>query len=249
MTRLAFLIARQTLRALGVERPQALFIMGHMRCGSTLLLHILLTNPRLIGYGERNAAYLSNEDLDKLELAARIAQRAPFRDAGYAVDQINHDRFTPSPDLLGNERVRCVFLIRDPQPTIQSIVSLTQTFYEPWTIARAVDYYTLRLQTLAGYAKSMGREMLSLTYDELVDETPSMLRRLESFLCLREKLREEYAIQRFTGTRGDPSEHIHAGRIVRNRGTPSVEIPKHEFERAFESYRACMEALETANRR
>jgi hypothetical protein len=93
------------------------------------------------------AVYRSLEDLDKLEIAARIAQRAPFRNVRYTVDQINHDRFTPSLELLGDDRVRCIFLIRDPNETIQSIIHLTRAFYRPWTVREAVDYYSRRLES------------------------------------------------------------------------------------------------------
>src|SRR5881397_3756704 len=156
MKHLSFVIVRAAIRWLGVPPLPAVFIMGHMRSGSTLLLHILLTNPELIGCGERNALYRSSEDLDKLEIAARISQRAPFRRVRYAVDQINHDRLTPSLELLRDERVRCIFLMREPIATIQSIVNLTRTFYDPWTAQRAVDYYSERLQTLAHYAANLG---------------------------------------------------------------------------------------------
>jgi len=90
------LLARAAVHSFEARPPAAVFIMGHMRCGSTLLLHILLTNREMIGCGERNAAYCSHRDLDKLEIFARAAQRAPFRRFGYVVDQINHDQFTPN---------------------------------------------------------------------------------------------------------------------------------------------------------
>src|SRR5262245_57001546 len=76
--RLSFLLARATLHSIGVKPASTILILGHMRSGSTLLLHILLTNPEVIGCGERNAVYRSPEDFDKLEIASRFAQRAPF---------------------------------------------------------------------------------------------------------------------------------------------------------------------------
>jgi hypothetical protein len=211
-----------------------------MRSGSTLLLHILLTNPDMIGAGERQSIYRSHSDLDKLAIHSRIAQRAPFRRVKYAVDQINHDQMTPNIELLRDERVRCIFLIRDPKETIQSIV---RTFYVPWTVHQAVDYYTERLQTLARYATSLGSRMESMTYNELLTNSSSVLRRLEAFLGLNGPLREEYAIQRFTGRRGDPSNKIREGRIVRDRVPVSIEIPDRDLARARYAYDACVKAL------
>ncbi len=242
--KIGFLLARATLRSLGVRPMPAVFIMGHMRCGSTLLLHILLSNRECIGCGERNAEYRSTEDLDKLEIASRIAQRAPFR-RGHAIDQINHDRFTPNAELLHDERVRCIFLIRDPQATVQSILNLTQTFYKAWTVERAVDYYVERLEKLAAHAEGVRRERetLALTYDSLVHDSAKALRLLEGFLGLSGELGERYTIQRFTGKRGDPSENIRVGRIMRERVDRPVEIPTGELDRAWDAYRACAQTL------
>ncbi len=166
---LSLFLARRALRSFGVAPLPAVFIMGHMRSGSTLLLHILMTHPEIIGCGERNTPYRSSIDLDKLEIASRVARRAPFRPVRYAIDQINHDKFTPNADLLGDERLRCIFLIRKPKATIESIVNLSRTYYEPWTVQRAVDYYSQRLQTLAEYATRLGsgNEVLGLTYNDL----------------------------------------------------------------------------------
>ena len=173
---LLFLLARR-LYALGPPLP-AVLIMGHMRSGSTLLLHILLTNPRLIGCGERNAAYSSHLDLDKLAVAARLAQRAPFRRVQYAVDQINHDKFTPSGDFLKDERVLLIFLVRNPAPTIHSILELTRTFYGgAWTVEKTVDYYCRRLRTLTEHATCLEdkQKVMALTYDELERATKAYL--------------------------------------------------------------------------
>ena len=242
---LLFLLARR-LYALRPPLP-AVLIMGHMRSGSTLLLHILLTNPRLIGCGERNAAYSSHLDLDKLEIAARIAQRAPFRRVRYAVDQINHDQFTPSHDFLKDERVLLIFMIRDPPSTIHSILELTRTFYGgAWTVAETIDYYCRRLRTLTEYAVDLEgkQKAMALNYEALVDDTPTVLQGLQTFLGLDAKLREQYEIQRFTGKRGDPSEKIRAGRIVRRRLEPRTQIPPDGLERATNAYRAYQMAID-----
>jgi hypothetical protein len=218
--------------------------MGHMRCGSTLLMHILLTSPEFIGCGERNAPYQSAVDLDKLELAARSQMRAPFRRARYVVDQINHDKFTPNENLLRSQRVRCIFLIRDPEHTIQSILHLTKEFYQTWPASRAVDHYVSRLQTLAAYAVALQGQSFSVTYEDLVDRTPAALQRLKEFLHLESELREEYALQPFTGRRGDPSENISSGRVLHERPPKQpFKIPEEEIQRAVAAYRVCLDAL------
>ena len=95
LRQLGFLAVRQSLRLIGIRPPRVLFIMGHMRSGSTLLMHLLVNHPQIIGCGERSVAYRSDDDLDKLELAARRSQHSLFRQVSYVVDQLNHDQFTP----------------------------------------------------------------------------------------------------------------------------------------------------------
>jgi hypothetical protein len=220
--------------------------MGHMRSGSTLLLHILLTHPGLISCGERNAAYHSAEDLDKLVITSRLAQRTPFSRVRYAVDQINHGRFTPNTGVFKDGRVRVIFLIRQPRATIASIVELTRCFYgAAWTVEHAADYYSERLRELAALAAELksGRA-ISVDYDSLVHDTAPTLKRIEAFLDLEDPLRENYPVQRFTGKRGDPSQNIRAGRILKEVIEPSIEIPPAELQKATDAYRACRAATD-----
>jgi hypothetical protein len=57
----------------------ALLLLGHMRSGSTLVLHLLLTNPQIAALGERNVRYALAADLARLALSARMAQGRPLR--------------------------------------------------------------------------------------------------------------------------------------------------------------------------
>jgi hypothetical protein len=92
---LAFLRLRERLARTPSEY---VFVLGHMRPGSSLLHHILVSHPDLLGCGERNVAYDSADDLHRLQLAARRHRRAYWRRYRYLVDQINHDRFVPRSD-------------------------------------------------------------------------------------------------------------------------------------------------------
>ncbi len=235
---------RATLRALGVPEAQALLLLGHMRCGSTLLTHLLLNQPGIVGCGERNTPIRDARDLDRLELAWRIRERSLLRHVRYAVDQINHDHLIPVPALLTSPRVRCVFLIREPGPAIGSILRLTRRFYEPWDTVRAAAYYTARLRSLARLAEAIGKErFVALTYDDLVIRTHTAFGRLESFLGLDEPLRESYMLQSFTGTRGDPTESIRSGHIRRDAAAASLQLPELLLREVTAAFHACSSAL------
>jgi hypothetical protein len=232
-----------------VDPANAVLIMGHMRCGSTLLMHLLLTRPDLIGCGERNAPYRRKVDLDKLEIASRRHQHAILRRVRYAVDQVNHDHLTPDAGLLASDRVRCVFLVREPASSIRSLLELTRRYYEPWTESRAERYYTLRLESLARLAGVLGRNRLvGMTYEKLVTDTGPALRRLEAYLGLESPLQESYPLQAFTGRRGDPMAKIRTGVIQRDRFDSAPGNPGPEFPQASTAFRACLEALGIAAR-
>jgi hypothetical protein len=243
LRQLGFLAVRQSLRMIGIRPPRVLFIMGHMRSGSTLLMHLLVTHPEIIGCGERSVAYRSDDDLDKLELAARRSQHGLFRQVSYVVDQLNHDQFSPERDLLRSERVRCIFLIREPEETIRSLLHLTRASHDPWTVERAVEYYAARLKSLSACRQNLKSRSIALTYSDLVDSASAALPRLTSFLALASELQQEYAIQPFTGRRGDPSERIRLGRIQRGTLQTSFQLSKFQRQRALEAYRSCLASL------
>src|SRR5262249_7915 len=150
--------------------------------GSTLLLHLLISNPELIACGERNAPYRSADDLDKLEIAARRSQQSLFRQVSYVVDQINHDEFTPNPVLFESERTRCIFLIPEPEEGIQGLLGLTEPSSDPWSVERAIDYYVGRLKSLTAFRERTGSRAIALTYRDLVDHIPETLKGLTAFL-------------------------------------------------------------------
>jgi hypothetical protein len=243
LRQVGFRVVRQGLRSIGIRPPQIVFIMGHMRSGSTLLTHILISNAELIGCGERNVPYRLEDDLDKLEIAARRSQRSLFRGVSYVVDQINHDEFTPDTDLFKSERIRCIFLIREPEEAIQSLLRLTQPSSDPWSVERAIDYYVARLNSLSVFRERVGGRAIALTYSELVDHATETLKRLSSFLSMTSPLEPEYLIQTFTGRRGDTSERISSGRIARGTFEGTFPISECQRERINEAYFSCLANL------
>jgi hypothetical protein len=238
-------LSRLARTACSLGRPlPALLILGHMRSGSTLLVHLLLAGSELISAGERNTAYRSIGDLAALEVASRWSHRAFFRRARYAVDQINHTRFTPDAALLADSRVYPVFLVRRPEPTIRSILELTRTYYEPWPVEKAVAYYAERLRALAAQASTIPPpRALAVTYEALVGDTPATLRRLEAHLGLERPLSAAYPLQRFTQRRGDPSPRIRTGKIQPDRPRPEGSVPPESLGVASDAYQECIAAL------
>jgi hypothetical protein len=242
----AMLAAEAGLATVGVARPSALLLLGHMRSGSTLLLHLLLTNPAIAAAGERGAVYGSSADLARLALTIRIARHAPFRQLRFVADQVNHSYLTPERRLLEDRRVRVLFLLRRPAPSIASILELYRVHYaQPWSLARAVAYYVERLEFLQGLGEGLPSEQSAalVTYETLMQSPHETLQALRRFLKLRQGFSQTYGIHPFTGTHGDPGPKIRTGRIVRPQPAASLQVEAAELDRAIEAYERCHRAL------
>lgn len=242
----AVVAAEGCLGAVGVARPSALLLLGHMRSGSTLLLHLLMTNPEVAALGERGAVYACRADFARLAVAARLARRAPLRRLRYVVDQLNHDQLTPDAGLLQDPRVKVLFLLRRPQPSVSSIVELYRVHYEEgWSVSRAVDYYVGRLGALTRLAQGLSGPTGAalIRYESVLESPQRTLEALRLFLGLRQGFTETYATHRFTGRSGDPGPRIGAGRIVSQRPVAPLDLDVSELERAAAAYDQCSKAL------
>jgi hypothetical protein len=241
-------LAESGLVAGGIPRPAVLLLLGHMRSGSTLVLHLLMTNREVSAAGERGVPYASSADLARLAMVVRIKHRSPLRVLRYVTDQVNHSHLTPNPQLLQDRRVYSLFLLRRPKPTITSIVQLYRTYHpQPWSVQRAVDYYVERLQdlrSLAGRLRDAAPAAL-IEYETLTALPDETLRALQSFLELRHGFSQCYETYAFTGTHGDPGPRIAAGKILPATETADVQvhIDAPELERADRAYDQCREAL------
>jgi hypothetical protein len=242
----ALLAAEASLATVGVARPSALLLLGHMRSGSTLLLHLLLTNPAIAAAGERGAVYASRADLARLALATRMARHAPFRRLRYVADQVNHSYLTPDRRLLQDRRVRVLFLLRSPAPSIASILELYRVHYaQPWSVARAVEYYVERLEFLKGLGEGLPSKKCAalVTYETLMQSPHETLQALRGFLKLRQGFSQTYGTYPFTGTHGDPGPKIRTGRIIRPQPAAPFHVDASELDRAIEAYERCYRAL------
>jgi hypothetical protein len=225
----------QGIDRLRAEKQAYVFVLAHMRSGSTLLTHILLGNQNIAGIGERDAIYASASDLYLLGARAYWAHGWPIKRYRFVADQINHARYIPDERLLAHPRLWCIVLVREPEPSISSMVHLFGERWG-WTVEKAVDYYRSRLATLHRYTDIEGARMLVVTYEQLIDAPTPALRRIERFLELRSSLRTSYPAHRYTGITGDPSGAVVAGVITRPRPLPPVSIPERSLEELGKLY-------------
>jgi hypothetical protein len=222
------------------------FILGHMRSGSSLLYHILANHKQIIGCGERNADYFTSKCLPKLARDVYIHQKKMTISASFFLDQINHDQLIREDDLLDDPELYIIFLIRQPLESISSMVKLFGPRWR-WTFEDAAGYYIKRLATLARYAGLVSRKTncFFLTYSQLVNDTGNALKAIQGFLELKTPISEHYELTRLTGKSGDPSENIKAGRVLRDRKLPPlIDLPVGYLPEIQNVYDRCRERLE-----
>jgi hypothetical protein len=217
-------------------------ILSHMRAGSSLLLHLLLGSREIRGGGEQNSTYRDTDDLVKLAIKTMLQQPSRFM-ARYSVDQINHTRMVESTELLTNPVVCPIILLREPRGAIGSMVDVLGKHYG-FRLTDATAYYRERLTALLQYVQELRqtRELLLLTYGEMVDESERSLHRLEEYLGLHGSLSHRYPVEDFSGVKGDPSSRIKAGRILAPRRHEDLDIDPRQLQELTGLYRDCVDS-------
>ena len=223
--------------ALRKHEYQYVFILAHMRSGSTLLSHILANHPEFAGAGETHISYRSSTDLPQLVLITCQRLRTLQLDARYVVDQINHGAYLTDEILLSPLVHKCVILIRSPEKALQSMISLYG-----WKESIALDSYVNRLSELANYGSILKERAFLIEYDDLVEQTEPTLQALTDFFDVEPPFRPEYRPHLATVRFGDPSSNITTGRVVRTPPHP-INISAEALEQASEAYQKCRAEL------
>ena len=227
-----------------IEQKRFLFILAHQRSGSTLLLHLLNANPDILGYGETRLPYKSKIDLDTLvgkvaweTSKTRITER-------YVMDKIVSNNLRLEQDFLKLDNVYFMFLIREPEKSIQSI--LKSGFYPSWNEQDALKYYIERLFSLENYARNFSNKKRSLffTYAQLIEHTEVVFKAVQQFLDLPSPLSEHYKVITPTSNRfvGDRSRNLKSGCIVK-KDKIGDKISLETIEEGLNAYNQCCATL------
>ncbi len=214
-----------------------------MRGYTTLLGHILGSHPQITGYCEMHMHLRNHHDLHHLAHQVARRSRKGFHDR-YVFDNLLHDHLMVGRKVLRRSDLHPLFMIREPQATIESILSLQARYIR--RVAEAERYYLQRLGRLKGMIELCGGDLLFLQAEALVECTDATLQRLSSWLQLDSPLSADYQRFQHTGKRrvGDSSANIHAGRVL----SPAERITSRQFtvdageiKRAREGHQAFME--------
>lgn len=238
-----------------LEAPQqVILLLSHMRAGSTLSVNLLCTNPEIIGIGETGIIYSSVSDFRILRGKVYSRHSKLLITEQYLLDNINHNFHISDPEILLNENVKCIFLLRDSDSTLSSLLNEKFIQHETqfltidpkqvdWKVRSSV-YYQKRLLKLMEYAKIINNQEKSLyfTYEQLISDTKIVFDSLKSFLGTQGSFSEEYTplsskgFLGMFGFVGDPvSQKITSGKIVK-KPSSKVLLPPEISQECWEAY-------------
>lgn len=184
------------------------FVLAHMRCGSTALSNILCSRSDVSGYGETHVRHDGKAALGRLALN-QMRRDAWKPDADYLFDKVlhcRHDAAAP-PEFFQS---RAIFIIRRPDEAIRSIATLFARLgrraYD--TPQKAALYYAERLETLANlWQRFPASRRIGITHDFLLRDPDLALSRISRHLGFEPALENRYvslAASRRAGG-GDPT--------------------------------------------
>ncbi|NER83309.1 MAG: sulfotransferase family protein [Leptolyngbya sp. SIO1D8] len=238
--------------ALRQRSYRVLWILSHMRSGSSLLTHILNTNPEIIGYGETHIGYQSAEDFKRLmckaywegqEYQNLFDLKKLTLQETYVLDKLLHNNKILDINLLSSQNIYALFLVREPRRSLVSILDIKPN----WSEAEVLSYYCNRLKTLVTYAKHINapNRALFLQYAQLIDDSSLVFESLQDFLGTQTGFTEKYQILKTTGAKhiGDPRGQIRSGQIVRTQRELKQTVSQSAIEDAQVVYQDCCQQL------
>lgn len=205
-----------------VLRPRRhLFLFSHMRSYSSLLGHILGSNPEINGYSELQLSY--ETELDFIRATLKVYETNGNQLHGkYIFDKVLHGHLKIGNVVLDRPRAVGMFVVREPADTIRSTVAMAQRRKKPdWkgNVDKVAAYYERRTNQLVDIAEDFAGPSCVFEGEALVTRTDEVLSGLTEFLDLKTPLSPDYEVFSHTGKAayGDPGKHIKSGRLVTDR--------------------------------
>jgi len=172
---------------------QALFIIGHMRCGSTALSHVLCSRDDVSGYGEAHIGHHQPGALGVLTL--KQLRRRRWKPRGkHLFDKILHSRFDveASPEFFS---ARAIFMVRSPAESVRSIRKLYAAIgsRQYGSDDAAADYYVERLEAMLFlWSRFAPERRVGVSHGALTSDPDAELERLSRQLGLNPPLINSY---------------------------------------------------------
>lgn len=228
---------------------RCVFILGHMRCGSTITSNLLCSRPEISGYGETHVSYSDVSATGRLAL--NLAKRGVWQPgADFLFDKVLHTRLDRDPPAAFFQ-ARAFFMTRQPDRAVPSIYNLFRKIgsSQYQTLGAAARYYTKRLEHLAVLWQRFPESgRMALDYDGLIADPDGEIGKISRFLGLMPPLENAYEANALTLTpgAGDPlASHQHQsivkGGVAAETGHDS-DVPD-DARPAMEEARASYDAF------
>jgi hypothetical protein len=232
-----------------------IFLLSHMRSYTSLIGHIMGSNPEICGYYEMHIGYHSWRSLIRQKLLY-FKQEAVKPQFSYMFDKVLHNDHKLSLAVLRGKQTKAIFCLRHPRQVIPSILKLYQCVdptHEINSELVATEYYIQRLRMLEQLAGSLQQAYFYLDAEALKSDTDDCLNLLSEWLNLKNRLASNYELQRHTSINrfGDPSEQLKTGRIL-NESSSYAEFRHNEVlhSRALQAYEtARTQLIQSSSRR
>ncbi|MEB3342484.1 sulfotransferase [Okeania sp.] len=234
------------------EPYKFIFILSHMRSGSSLLTNILSSHKEILGYGETHIQYTNEFDLNKLvfKVYRKTQNIRSFPELKklrmnhkYILDKTLHNHLFLDENLLNSENLYSIFLLREPERTIASLLDLKPH----WSEEKALNYYLERLSTLERYGKLINSKERSLviTHNQLLNQTDIVFDAFKKFLGTQSEFSEEYEVTNKTGIPGigDSKGKINKGIIDRNPRKLKQKITPKSIAEGMKGFENCVSIL------
>lgn len=225
-------------RALAMAAPQCryercIFLIGHMRCGSTALSNVIASSNDISGYGETHVVYENAAGPGVLALN-QAKKRAWKLGAPFLFDKVLHntlDRRPPHSFFAA----RAIFMIRNPNQAAPSIVRLFKKVgsHEYRSLDSAALYYRDRVMRMTELWRQFpASRRIAINFEDMIEAPDRLLNRLSRFLSLSAPLANHYAPNSLgvAPGAGDPVDAGRYARIVHGgvRKTFAIEMSASE---------------------
>ncbi|WP_452231449.1 sulfotransferase family protein [Lacinutrix sp. MEBiC02595] len=226
-------------------KKKYLFVVSHMRSRSTVLSHILGNNPEVRGYKELHMSYKDNVSLINMQIELVKDLKCSLRNK-YLFDKILHNS-TISDAVIHKVKPKMLFLLREPESTIKSIINMGNKTGVTWykDAEKVTNYYCNRLRQMEQLSQRVGQSALFIPSNDLVEKPEDTLHKITLWLDLKAPLKTTYSTFKDTGVMGagDPLENIKSGVLKATSSYSNIEVPRHLLTRAEEAYEKCSATL------
>lgn len=221
-----------------------------MRANTTLLGHVFGSHDDISGYYEHHIGYYSWKSL--LRKKIKFFNENPSEPVtSIYFDKVLHNEHHIDSKVLKRNNFSVFFMLRQPEMTVKSIVSLYKKFDPKDELANpsyAAEYYINRLEEMLRIASkySETKDVYYLDSEALISESELALSKMSDWFSIKPELKSEYKTFELSGKKkyGDSSENIKKGVISSSLSNyDQIYIEEESLKHCIDAYNVTREGL------